>query len=37
MGNAAGAVIVDSARSHAIGLRMEVIGNQWLLSAIEMP
>ncbi|MDA9016989.1 Rv3235 family protein [Actinomycetota bacterium] len=32
----ASAVIVGSARSHAIALRMEAIGNQWLLTAIEM-
>ncbi|MEZ7823036.1 MAG: Rv3235 family protein [Candidatus Nanopelagicales bacterium] len=32
----ASAVIVGSARSHAIAMRMEVIGNQWLLTAIEM-
>jgi hypothetical protein len=32
----ASAVIVGSARSHAIAMRTEVIGDQWLLTAIEM-
>lgn len=32
----ASAVLVGSARSHAIALRMEAIGSQWMLTAIEM-
>lgn len=30
------AVLVGSARSHAIAMRMEAQGNQWVLTAIEM-
>jgi len=32
----ASAVLVGSARSHAVALRMEAIGSQWMLTAIEM-
>lgn len=32
----ASAVLVGTARSHAIAMRMEAVGNQWLLTAIEM-
>ena len=32
----ASAVLVGSARSHAIALRMEAIGSQWMLTTIEM-
>lgn len=32
----ASAVLVGSARSHAIAMRMEAIGSQWMLTAIEM-
>jgi hypothetical protein len=32
----ASAVLVGTARSHAIAMRMEAIGNQWMLTAVEM-
>ncbi len=32
----ASAVLVGSARSHAIAMRMEAVGDQWLLTAVEM-
>ncbi len=32
----ASAVIVGTARSHAIAIRMEALGNQWMLTAVEM-
>jgi hypothetical protein len=32
----ASAVLVGTARSHAIAMRMEAVGNQWMLTAIEM-
>ena len=32
----ASAVLVGTARSHAIAMRMEAVGNQWMLTAVEM-
>ena len=32
----ASAVLVGTARSHAIAMRMEAVGNQWLLTAVEL-
>ena len=32
----ASAVLVGTARSHAIAMRMEAVGSQWVLTAIEM-
>lgn len=32
----ASAVLVGATRSHAIAMRMEAVGNQWMLTAVEM-